>query len=320
MDYELLQAIDEPGFVATPEGMITHVNPSFRRRIAVEGPPLDESPGRLLEDLFDGGARESILDAVMKVGREQVSQRFFARNAGYGYAGIASPVFTDNRVDAVVVLLHPAPEGSQRILQMQREIDDPLHEIRKALDIVLEQTGGRRASRYRYVVEGARHAAARALEWSTQLRRLLTKDDLPGAAESSGAFDPADALRTVAQSVSEDVARLNIPLDLHSKNSLPPIRGDRIQLETMLIRFLRERLAKDEAPARLALSARSAGRDGAKHIVMALTEQPRAGSSPSEQTPPPLLNDWVEALGGTLASVSNPTLGRTLVIQFPQAG
>ncbi|NNL84193.1 MAG: hypothetical protein HKP27_00985 [Myxococcales bacterium] len=274
---------------------------------------------RSVGELFDGGAREAVLDAVMKVSRERLSQRFFARNAGYGYAGIASPIVVDGALDAIVVLLHPAPEGSQRILNIQREIDDPLHEIRKALDIVLEQTGGRRASRYRYVVEGARHAAARALEWSTQLRRMLTRDELPGA-ESSGAFDPAAVLRTVAQAAFEDAARQGVLLDLQSKNSLPPVRGDRIQLETMLIRLVRERLGEGQPLASVALSARSVGGKGTRHVVMAMTEQPKPGADLDAPATPQLLSDLVQAIGGSLQNISNPSLGRSLVFRFPQAG
>ncbi|NNL87216.1 MAG: hypothetical protein HKP27_16250, partial [Myxococcales bacterium] len=40
-NYALLQSIDEPGLVVDAEGAVLCINPSFRRRIVVDGPVQD---------------------------------------------------------------------------------------------------------------------------------------------------------------------------------------------------------------------------------------------------------------------------------------
>ena len=254
----------------------------------------------------------------MQASKSGVSRRFHIRQAQVGYAGVASPIQVKGDHIGVIVLLNPALEQAERVLEMQREIGDPLGEITAALDVVLEQTGGRRAARYRYVVEAARHAAARATEWSEQLRRLVTEQEEPGTA-ARGAFDPSTVVRSVVQATAAEAAKREIRLELHSNNALPPVRGDRLQFEPVLIRTVRERLAQTPRPRTVVLSARAVGRDGEQHIVMALTERSELGGYAQAPPTPTLLGEVVSAMGGVMGVMPDATLGITLLMRFAAA-
>ena len=83
--------------------------------------------------------------------------------AGVGYTAVASPIVAEDARVGVVILLVESSAADERLIALQREIAEPVGELRRVLDELLEQTGGRRDERYRTLVEeGSRALGARA--------------------------------------------------------------------------------------------------------------------------------------------------------------
>jgi nitrogen-specific signal transduction histidine kinase len=167
----LLDYVDAPILVGDPDGRVVHLNPSFESHFQVS---LDQARGQDLATLFEGGAREAVLGAVVDVCRGGVPVRFPLRVGDCGYRAVASPISAeDNRV-GVVMLITAELSNDRRMVECAKEIQEPLDELTRCLGEFAEQVGGRRAERYRLMLEDVANSVEHLRKRSDELRSLLS--------------------------------------------------------------------------------------------------------------------------------------------------
>lgn len=310
----LLSFLDAPVVVGDPEGRAVYVNPAFEARFEVDP---EGAAGQPLAELFSGGSREAVLRAVAEVCERGESVRVPLRERGAGFSAVISPIVADSARVGVVILLREEMEGVERMLAIQREIADPVDELESTLQVLHEQTGGRRAQRYRADVEDALRALARLRKWTDELRATLAGRAGTGNQEAS--FEPAQLVRAVARRLRARAGAAHADLAFLAPGALPRVRGDSPKLEAILLRLVQERVALDPAPETLTLSARQVGRapDGA--VLITLSETFRAGIAPPEVREPPLVREVLGACGGTLHVTCDPHVGRATLLRIPLA-
>ncbi len=169
----LLDYLDAPILVGDPDGRVVHLNPSFESRFQVS---LDQARGEELATLFEGGTREAVLGAVADVCGGAGSVRFPLREGGCGFWAVASPISAeDNRV-GVVILMTVELSSDRRMIECAKEIQEPLEELSRCVGEFSEQVGGRRAERYRLMLEDIANAVELLRKRADELQSLL-----PGA-------------------------------------------------------------------------------------------------------------------------------------------
>jgi len=166
----LLDYLDAPVLVGDPDGRVVHLNPSFESRFNVS---LKKVQGGLVASLFDGGAREAMLRAVAEVLGGAGAVRFQLREAGCGYLAVASPISAEADRIGVVILLTEEMTGDQRMIECARSLQEPLDELTRCLGDFAEQIGGRRAERYRMMLDDAGAAVELLRKWADELQSLL---------------------------------------------------------------------------------------------------------------------------------------------------
>jgi nitrogen-specific signal transduction histidine kinase len=166
----LLDYLDAPVLVCDPDGRVVHLNPSFEARFNVS---LKEAQGGLMAAVFDGGAREAALQAVAEVLGGAGAVRFQLREAGCGYAAVASPISADADRIGVVILLTQEMTGDQRMIECARSLQSPLDELTRCLGEFAEQVGGRRAEHCRVMLDDAATAVESLQKWAGELQSLL---------------------------------------------------------------------------------------------------------------------------------------------------
>ena len=166
----LLDYLDAPVLVGDPDGRVVHLNPSFESRFNVS---LKKAQGGLVASLFDGGAREAMLRAVAEVLGGAGAVRFQLREAGCGYLAVASPISAEADRIGVVILLTEEMTGDQRMIECARSLQEPLDELTRCLGDFAEQIGGRRAERYRMMLDDAGAAVELLRKWADELQSLL---------------------------------------------------------------------------------------------------------------------------------------------------
>ncbi len=142
--------MDTPILVGDPDGRVVHLNPCFESRFRVS---LEEARGRELATLFEGGAREAVLRAVADVCGGAGSIRFPLREGGCGYRAMASPISAEDDRVGVVILITLELGSDRRMIECAKEIREPLEELTRCLGEFADQVGGRRAERYRLMLE-----------------------------------------------------------------------------------------------------------------------------------------------------------------------
>jgi PAS domain S-box-containing protein len=166
----LLHYIDAPLLVGDPDGRTVYLNPCFE---GVFGVSQAEVLGQPLATLFEGGARESVLGAVAKVCGGEATVRFRLMEGGDGYTAVASPISDAGNRVGVVILLNPESGVSDRLLALGREFHAPLDELTRCLSEFADQVGGRRAERYRLLLEDAVEAVSVLRKHSDELQDLI---------------------------------------------------------------------------------------------------------------------------------------------------
>ena len=126
-----------------------------------------------MASLFDGGAREAMLRAVAEVLGGAGAVRFQLREAGCGYSAVASPISAEADRIGVVILLTQEMTGDQRMIDCARSLQSPLDELTRCLGEFAEQVGGRRAERYRTMLDDAATAVDSLQKWAGELQSLL---------------------------------------------------------------------------------------------------------------------------------------------------
>ena len=310
----LLSFLDAPVVVGDPDGRAVYVNPAFEARFGVASEGVTGQP---LAELFQGGSREAVLRAVAEVCERGESVKFNVRERGAGFSAVVSPIVADAARVGVVILLREELEGVERLLAIHREIADPVEELEATLEVLHEQTGGRRAQRYRADVEDGLRALARLRKWADELRATLAGRSEGGAPQAS-CFEPAQLVRAVARRLRARAGATQVDLAFLAPATLPRARGDAAKLEAILLRLVQERLALPTPPEALTLAARSVGRAPDGCVLVTLSER-FAGAAPAAAKEPPLVREVLAECGGALQVASEAGVGRATLLRFPLA-
>jgi len=260
-----------------------------------------------------------VLRAVVECCEQGRSVRFRLRHAGVGYTAVASPITAENARVGVVILLVESGAADERLLALQREIAEPVGELRRVLDELIEQTGGRRDERYRTLVEEGSRALARIQKWSEELTALIA--GRPVAAQQGASFDAVRVVQDAAARMRGEFAALGIELEVLVPVRLPRVRGDGARVELALVRLLQGRLATARESASVTLAARPIGRE-ARSVVISICDAPRGdGGSLADPTEPlpAIVSEIVRELGGEIRSGADPLVGRTTAIRLDVA-
>ena len=168
----LLDFIDAPIIVGDPDGRVVYLNASFSALFKVS---MDDPTAGLIATVFEGGAREAVLQAVAEVCRGGGSVRFALRVDGTGFSAIASPISDATDRVGVVVLLTEELSGDDRLIACSRELQQPIDDLTRCLPEIAEQCGGRRAQRYRLLMEDAVNAVELLRKRSHELHTMLSR-------------------------------------------------------------------------------------------------------------------------------------------------
>lgn len=313
MNVSLLTFLDTPVLVGDPDGRAAYVNPAFERAFAVAA---EAARGAPLATLFEGGARETVLAAVARACQEGRSVRFRLRVGAEAWTALLSPIEAQHARVGVILLLLAAPVREERLLALHRDIQEPLSDLARRLDELLEQTGGRRAERYRGLVEDGLRGLERIRKWSAEVEGLLS-----GAAEGpeESWLDPVRVVRASARRVAEELRAAGIEFEALVPARLPRVRGEEARLERALVALLRDRLERDPAPASVTLAAKRVAHGPAPSVVISVVD---AGSGdghsmddPTEPEPAGL-RELVSGMGGELSTTVDPVAGRSTSIRL----
>jgi len=159
----LLDHLDAPILVGDPDGCTVYVNPAFEAHFGVDSATIR---GQSLSGLFEGGAREAILRAVVDVCGGSGSVHFQLREGNRGYKAIASPISADASSVGVIILLTEEKTHGDRLLNAARALEAPLETLTRCIDDIAEQA------------DGGRIAVADAVESVEDLRKRA--DELVG--------------------------------------------------------------------------------------------------------------------------------------------
>jgi len=229
---------------------------------------------------------------------------------------VASPILAEDARVGVVILLVESSGVEERLIALQREISEPAGELRRVLDELLDQTGGRRDERYRALVEDGVRALARLQKWRDELSALIAGPPISARADSS-----FDALRVVNQAVERmrgEFKALGVALELLVPAQLPRVRGDGARFEQALVRLLQERLAGARRSAVVTLADRLIGRAETRGVVISICEAPGAeGAAPDAGEPvPAVVLEIVRELAAEIRTAADPLMGRTTAIRL----
>jgi len=312
----LLNFLDAPLMIGDPEGRVIWVNPAFERTFDCSG---DTVRGQPLAILFEGGGREAVLGAVAEVCSRSETVRFRLKKEGTGLLGVCSPIEAEGGSVGVVILLTLEPDTDERLLAFQAEIAEPLDEAVHILDELMEQTGGRRAERYREQVERGLGALHRAQKWSDELRGALSGQQTN---RNQGTVDPVKVVRNVSHHVVEEGAPVGPKLHLLVPASLPPVLGDSTMLETALLRLVRSRGLEAGTEAWLSLSVRATGEGADRRVLFSVVDrqvEDTAAFANESEPEPKLVRAAVSALGGEILTWNEPQVGRVTTIALATA-
>jgi PAS domain-containing protein len=313
----LLSFLDAPILVGDPEGCAAFANPAFERDFGVSS---EAAAGRPLALLFEGGAREALLTAVAEACRSGQTARFRLRHGAAGYTAVASPIVADDARVGVVILFIESPTADERFLAMHREMRQPLDELASSLELLLEQTGGRRSERYRGILEEGIRALARIQKRFEEIHGLLVGQ--PESRKSPATLDPVQVVRRAVQRVAEEYERAGVELQVLVPASLPAARGDGERLEAALVRLLKARVGSALDNETVTLAARSVGRGSPSSVVISIVDA-QSGNLASLPDPAEpdrrLVGALVAEIGAELRTTADPFAGRTTAIRLELA-
>lgn len=312
----LLTFLDAPIVVGDPQGCVTYVNPAFEALFAWSA---EEALGRPLAALFEGGTREGVLGAVAEVCSKGETVRFRFRYEGRGFIAVASPIQAGGQRIGVVILLTASAAEDERCLSLHRDLDDPMAELNRSLDELLEATGGRRSVRYRSMVEDGLRALERVKKTNAALRAVLS--GAPESKESEAVrLDALQVLEDASARVREKYAVAAVDLEVLIPSQLPPVQGDPERLLKALVRLLDNRLQSVRSGDSVILAARATGRGDATSVVVTIVDSNGPNNTgdaqPLEDT---TVADLVRSLGGDLRTTHDTFVGTTTAIRLRAA-
>jgi hypothetical protein len=310
----LLTFLDSPVVVGDPEGRAVYANPAF----CTEFEQREELiTGKLLSEIFEGGGREAVLRAVAEVCTNGRTTRFRVRQGDVGFAALASPITSNGAHVGVLVLLTEEAVGEERLLAFHREIQDPLDDLEHALMALMEQTGGRRAERYRSLAEDGLRAHSRLRKWSANLHALLCGYD--SAADAALSLDPVRSVREAVDVLRRDLETAGVSVELLVPAQLPRAKGDPDRFQSGLVGLLRDRMAIATYGTTLTLAAKAVGGGDAGCVLISLVEPPGRQREADDAADPTALREFASACGGSMQATADPVAGRTTAIVLPVA-
>jgi PAS domain-containing protein len=300
----LLSYLDAPVVIGDPDGCAVYVNPAFEARFPRA---VGRVPGAPLAELFEGGAREAVLRAVVVACTSGESVRFRLREAAAGYSAVASPIEAQGDRVGVVILLKEEVEGLERVLALHREMERPLDELAQALAQLADLP--QREAKQRTLLGDAQQALGRLRKSADEVYAQLTGargGEKPAAPAGGGrSFEPGALLHRIAARAARGGGE-DGPIDVIAAPGLPRLTGDPRRLEALLVRLVETRLA---GGAKLVLTARAAP-DGA--LLVSLCELGASGGAPD----PAHVREEAAALGAELRAVAHPRLGRATLLRL----
>lgn len=310
----LLTFLPAPVAVGDPDGRAVYVNPAFQARFDVAP---GEVRGRPLAELFVGGGREAVLQATARVCAEGGEARFRLREDGRGYAVVAAPIVAERQTVGLVFLFCEESAGEERLLAFHREVAEPLAELSQCLDAMLEQTGGRRAARFRTLVEEGIRAVDRIQKWTDELAAAVRFEP---EREPSRRLDPLGLTQNLAEALGEPMQGAGHELELLLPARLPRVRGDGDRLALALERFVQERMAAAPRGTAFTLAAKLLAAERCVLLSLTETAPPHAARfDPDDEAPPAELERVLRASGGAVARIADPVAGVTTTLRLPLA-
>ena len=310
----LLSFVDAPVVVGDPDGRAAYVNPAFESRFSVQAEAVTGQP---LANLFDGGVREAVLGAVAEVCEQGTTVRFRVRQSSVGYAAVASPIVAEDARVGVVILLIETTDKEERLLALQREIQQPLDEFVRVFDELLGQSGGAGDEKHRLLVEDGVRALSRIRKWSEELQNLL--GGRRGAPKRPLHFDPGRVLSEAAAQMNDEIEAAGAGFEVQVPPDLPRVAGDGARFELALQHLLRHRLSDGGTVTSLRVAARTLSRQNKTSVVIGVIDAHSGAATPVADPLEPeleLLRQVLDELGGDLRVTSDPETGRTTAIRL----
>jgi len=317
----LLSFLDAPVVVGDPDGAAVYANPAFEMRFERA---IGRVPGVPLAELFEGGAREAVLRAVVSACRQGESVRFRVREGAVGFSAVASPIEAQGEQVGVVILLKEEVEGVERILSLHRQMEQPLDELSHALEQLVGHTAHVRDARLRTLVDDAQRSLARVRKGADEVHGVLTgapgtgRSDAAGRARGARRFDPGALLHRVAGRMGRAFEAGQTTVEVVTPPALPQLAGDEHRLESLLQRLLEARLAQQPAPEQLLLGARVTGAGPARMLVISFCELGGAEFG-ARFADVPVAREEAAALGAEMHGVAHPKLGRATLLRMRAA-
>lgn len=308
----LLSYLDAPVVIGDPDGCAVYANPAFELRFERA---VGRVPGAPLAELFEGGAREAVLRALMRAAQEGESVRFRLREGAQGFSAVASPIAADGEPVGVVILLKEEVEGLERVLALHRAMEQPMDELGQVVHQLLELPVVTREARLCALLGDAQQALGRLRKGADEVHAVLTGSRDPQEAAGGTAprrFDPSGLLHRVAARAERSGAAGGRAVAVVVAPALPMLPGDPHRVEALLLRLLEHRLAPGGSD-RLLLSARRVVSAAGPALVVAVCE---LGACEERGPDPAPLLEEAAALGAELRSVQVPSLGRATVLRL----
>jgi hypothetical protein len=311
----LLSYLDAPVVIGDPDGCAVYANPAFELRFERA---VGRVPGAPLAELFEGGAREAVLRAVVVACTQGESVRFRLREGSAGFSAVASPIEAQGEQVGVVILLKEEVEGVERVLALHREMERPLDELSQSLQQMSELGAGPRDARLRALLADAQQALGRLRKGADEVHALLTGGRGAGAAEKAAgaagarSFEPAALLHRVAARAERGLGGSGLPVDVVAAPGLPSLPGDPRRVEALLSRLVETRLAGGAQLDRLVLSARAVGAGAERSLLVSLCELGATGAAPDAAH----VREEAAALGAELRAVAQPRIGRATTLRL----
>jgi len=309
----LLDFLPAPVVVCDPQGVVVHVNPAFRSLFG------DCEPGATsIADVFEGGSREALLQAIVANETGDGVHSFRVREQGRGFCGQASPMKAAGERVGSILLFSDEVQPSPRWRELFVEIEEPIAEAQASFEQILEQTGGRRGEQYRQAVETGIAALSRSTKYCGELRvALLGKRS--GSDPGEAPVDTLSILRRARARLERDFQGAGVALELLVPAQLPHGRGDATKLETAIVHLLRHRLAATGGRHSFYLSGRCIGHGDARRLLVSVVDVPVEGTFAAENADelPIAIRKSIEAGGASVQQIVEAGVGFVTGLQIP---
>lgn len=309
-DAALIDHVDAPILIGDPEANAVHINPAFERCFGVRP---DHAMGMPLAELFEGGAREAMLQAVAKACAQGTPARTRIREKGIGFAVVISPIVQSGEGVGVVVLLKEEVDGSERLMALCRRLEEPVDEVAMTLEHLLEETGGRRNPGHRAKLEEALRALSRVRKGADEMSAVLIGRSTSMSQEP---YDPSRVVRLVADSVSARAEARGVTLQLLAPSQIDGVTGDGSALESVLRNMVEARLVAETPPERITLAVRRLGPEDGEAVLLSVSEKPASGDYEELFAERPIVQETLAGLDAELHASVQPRLGRTAIVRL----